>query len=408
MKFNSFFKGALVLILFLTMIVPVYASSTQSVLEQKILQSQQEQNQLQRTINARNAQLAEFQSEERRLLNRLNDLERNLTANKRELERLEQSIAETEEYIAITEKELEDAEKEVQKRDEFLKMRLRAIYERGETVYLEVLFQTASFAEFSSRLNDLKLVAENDFLILEEAYAERVAIQEKKEGLEKERENLLELKVERLKNQDIISKQVAEQEILMDEVQGAIEAQERAIRELEQEAGKVEKLIKQLQEEMRQLTNQFTTTGKLLWPLADYGRSAITSDYGYRTHPITKKPSVFHGGIDIGISRTRWPGSSTYNGNPVNIRAADDGIVLFAGVNSGYGNMVIVSHGRGPDGKEITTVYAHCHSFLVSAGQQVSRGQSLAIVGSTGSSTGPHVHFEVRIDGERTNPLGYL
>jgi len=408
--FRAFFSSVLVLIFILTIALPgrVHADNLQNELEQKIRQSQQQQDQLQRSIDARNAQLAQFRNEERKLVRELNELERNLNAQKRELERLEKEIQQTEEFIAITEIELEEAEKEVQKRDDFLRMRLRAIYERGEANYMEVLFQTASFAEFTSRLNDLRLIADNDFMILELAYAERLAIQEKKASLEKERENLLVLKEERQKSYDAISRQVAEQEKLRGEVQVSIEAQERAIRELEQESNRIERMIKQLQEEMRQLTNQFTTSGQLLWPLAEYGNSYITSGYGNRTHPITKQPSVFHGGIDIGIPRTRWPGSSTYNGSPVYIRAADNGIVLFSGTNGGYGRMVIISHGRGPDGQELTTVYAHCHSLLVSAGQEVSRGHSIATVGSTGSSTGPHIHFEVRVNGERRNPMGYL
>ena len=150
--------------------------------------------------------------------------------------------------------------------------------------------------------------------------------------------------MERLKKRDELNKQMAEREKVMKDVQQAIDAEERAIRELEQEAGKVESLIKQLQEEMRSLTGHFTTSGKLLWPLAEYGKAWITSNYGH-VLILLRKPGTFHG-ADIGIPHTRWPGSSSYNGNPVSIRAADNGIVLFAGINgtlsSGYGRMVII------------------------------------------------------------------
>jgi len=396
------FIVALLFCLFITFMLPAYANQT-DVLKERILQTQQEQDKIKRDLNARKGQLKEYQSEEKKLLAELNALEQSLEKYRRELDKLEKEINKTQSLIQITEAELEEAERQIQKRDELLKMRLRAIYEKGDTEYLEVLFQTTSFAEFISRLNDLKLIAENDFLLLEQAYAERQRIQEKKESLEKEKENLLSLKVERLKKRDELNKQIAEREQLMEEVQKAIEAQERAIRELEQEAGKVANLIKQLQEEMRSLTVNITPSGKLLWPLAEYGKSWITSNYGYRTHPITKKAGTFHGGVDIGIPRERWPGSSSYNGNPVYIRAADNGVVLFAGSNAGYGRMVILSHGS-----ELTTVYAHCHSLLVSAGQKVSQGQPIAIVGSTGSSTGPHLHFEVRVNGDRKNPMSYF
>ncbi len=410
-RFRFYLTVFLILAVIALVMLPAYANQTDE-LERRILQTQQEQDKIQRSLDDRKGQLAEYQSEEKKLLAELNKLERSLEDYRRQLDKLEKEINETQVSIEITEAELEEAERQIQQRDEFLKRRLRAIYEKGDAEYLEVLFQTASFAEFTSRLNDLKLIAENDFLILEQAYAERMVIQEKKDGLEKEKESLLSLKVERLKKRDELNKQMAERENVMEDVQQAIDAQERAIRELEAEAGKVESMIKQLQEEMRSLTGHFTSSGKLLWPLAEYGTSWISSNYGYRTHPITKKPRSFHGGVDIGIDRTRWPGSSSYNGNPVSIRAADNGIVLFAGINgtlsSGYGRMVIIDHGKGPDGKELTTVYAHAHSLLVSKGQEVSKGQPIAVVGSTGSSTGPHVHFEVRVNGERTNPMSYF
>jgi len=204
-----------------------------------------------------------------------------------------------------------------------------------------------------------------------------------------------------------LNAQQTEREKLLAVVQENIEAEEKAIRELEQEAKKMDALIKQLQEEMRRQTERFTPSGKLLWPLAEYGTSWITSGYGTRVNPITKRAGEFHGAIDIGIPRTRWPGSKNYNGNPVYIRAADNGIVLFAGINGslsyGYGRLVVIDHGGG-----LATAYAHCHSILVAPGQEVSRGQNIAIVGSTGSSTGPHLHFEVRVNGERKNPMNYF
>ncbi|HHU75529.1 MAG TPA: peptidoglycan DD-metalloendopeptidase family protein [Firmicutes bacterium] len=405
-KFRLYLAALLIFGLFATLILPAYAGQTGAI-EERIKQTQREQNQIQRDLDARKGQLEEYQSEEKRLLAELNSLENSLEQFRRELDKLERDIQDMETSIEITEAELAEAERLIEQRDEFLKMRLRAIYEKGDAGYLEVLFQTSSFAEFTSRLNDLKLIAENDFIILELAYAERQAIQEKKEALEKEKEHLLGLKMERQKSRDELSRQMAEREKLMEDVLQSIEAQERAIRELEQEAGKVADLIKQLQEEMRSLTGNLTPSGKLLWPLAEYGKSWITSPYGYRTHPITKKPETFHGGVDIGIPRARWPGSANYNGSPVYIRAADNGVVLFADISgslsSGYGRAVIISHGG-----DLTTVYGHCHTLLVTPGQSVSQGQPIAIVGSTGSSTGPHVHFEVRVGGDRKNPMNYF
>lgn len=405
--FSSKLRNILIILALLlftfTFILPGYANN----LDEQIRQTQSQLNSIQQRLEDRGRQLAESQNEEKRLEAELMKLERSLTSLQNELDKLNRDIEETERNIEITAQELAEAEAQLELRDALLKKRLRAIYEEGDTGYLEVLFNAYSFAEFLTRLNDLKLIAENDLKLLEEAFAERTLVQERKDMLEKKKEELTNLKTERLKRREELNAQQTEREKLLAVVQENIEAEEKAIRELEQEAKKMDALIKQLQEEMRRQTERFTPSGKLLWPLAEYGTSWITSGYGTRVNPITKRAGEFHGAIDIGIPRTRWPGSKNYNGNPVYIRAADNGIVLFAGINGslsyGYGRLVVIDHGGG-----LATAYAHCHSILVAPGQEVSRGQNIAIVGSTGSSTGPHLHFEVRVNGERKNPMNYF
>ncbi len=387
----------LVVIVLCLTVLPGYASSS---LEEKIKQSQQELSRIQQHLESRTQQLEEYQSEEQRLLREWEDLRYSLTLLRNQLAELENEIESVENSIAVAEHELALAEEQIQVRDDLLKKRLRAIYENGDTGYLEVLFSAYSFAEFLTRLNDLKLIAEKDLELLEVAYQERAAIEEKKEALEEEKARLLNLRVERLERREELNSKMARQEQMLDEIQKEVEAQERAIRDLEQESAKVDQLISELQERMRRQTEHLTPSGQLLWPLAEYGTSWITSPFGYRTHPITGRAGVFHGGVDIGIPHSRWPGSSSYNGNPVYIRAGDNGVVAFAGVKGGYGNTVIMAHG-----KDIYTLYAHCHSLLVSENEEVSRGQAIAIVGSTGFSTGPHLHFEYRVGNQRKDPM---
>ncbi len=383
-----------------------------SPLEERIRRQQEQLTDLEGGIDAHSEQLAEYQSEEQRLVAELHNLNNSLTLLRRELEALDQEIEFTEESIRSAEEELRAAEEQIQHRDEMLKNRLQVIYENGSTGYLDVLLEAYSFAEFLTRLNDLKLIAEADLQLLEIAYEERRVIEEKKRALEVEKEELLELKVQRLDRRDDLNRKLASRESLLDRVQEAIEAQERAIAELEKESEKLESMIVQLQEELRRQTERFTPSGQLLWPVEGYGYSWITSPFGPRTHPITGRAGVFHGGVDIGIPRNRWPGSPSYNGNPVYIRAAERGVVSFASVSGslsyGYGRMVIIEHGQIEPGQSMTTVYAHCHTLLVSPQQEVGRGEPIAIVGSTGSSTGPHLHFEVRINGVRKNPMGFF
>lgn len=389
-----------------TYIFPVFA------LEDEIKEKEQDLTDIEQHLQQSREQLSEHRSEEERLKVKLANLERDIAVLQDELAQLENEILATEREIETTEEELAEAEKQVEKRDELLKTRLRAIYENGDASYLEVIFDASSFAEFLTRLNDLKMIAQSDLELLEIAFEEREAIREYKEKLEAQHAELESLKAERVDRQQELNRQHAEHEKLLAEVEEAIQAQEQAIQELEQEAQQVEQLIKDLEEKMRQQTQHLTPSGELLWPVQDYGTSWITSGYGYRTHPITGRRGSFHGGVDIGIPRSRWPASNQYNGNPVNIRAAENGVVSFAGVSGslsyGYGRLVIVDHGTNQAGNRIVTVYAHCHSIKASEGQQVSRGEPIAIVGSTGSSTGPHLHFEVRVDGQRRNPMEFF
>ena len=141
---------------------------------------------------------------------------------------------------------------------------------------------------------------------------------------------------------------------------------------------------------MRPLSPQSGTrtwgTGRYLTP----AQGPITSPFGYRIHPIFGTMR-FHTGVDIGA----------YYGSPV--LASDSGVVIDSGWLGGYGNCIIVDHGGG-----YSTLYAHCSELYVSYGQSVSKGQQIAAVGSTGNSTGPHLHFEVRINGEPVDPLGFI
>lgn len=408
LKSRNFFILLVIMCFAFSCIIPGYANT----LEERINKSQGDLSRLEQNLQSRGKELDEYQSEEKRIEGELHKLENSLANLRQEINQLEKDIENTENEIEITENELVEAQELIEIKDELLKRRLRAIYEQGDSGYLEVLFNATTFSEFLTRLNDLKIIAENDLKLLEQAYNEKLIVEEKKQQLEEEKARLLDLKVERLNRREELNAQHAEKEKLIEELQENIKATEKAIRELEQEAAKIEQLIKQLQEEMRRQTEHLTPSGDLLWPLAEYGTYWITSGYGYRTDPITRQPGAFHGAVDIGIPRVRWPASPNYNGNPVYIRAAENGVVSYAGINGsltyGYGRLVIIDHGKRSDGKGLATVYAHCHTILVSPGQEVAKGQNIAVVGSTGSSTGPHLHFEVRVDGERQNPMNFF
>lgn len=156
-------------------------------------------------------------------------------------------------------------------------------------------------------------------------------------------------------------------------------------------------------QELESMAKVVSASDILLWPLKEYGKEWISSYFGIReVHPITKERNVMHNGIDIAIPFNRWPGSEAYNGAPVYILAATDGVAYSYETSGTYGNYVVIINDK------YTTVYAHTHENLVESGQIVRAGEVIAIVGSTGLSTNPHLHFEVHINGSQMNPLKFL
>ena len=351
-------------------------------------------------INRRKEELAQNKKEQEKVLQEIKLLEKEIAVIEAEIRSLNQKITATEEEIAQTEEELAAAEAKIAELDELLAVRLRAIHEHGTVSYLEVLFSSTSFTDFLSRFGNLQQVIKEDKVLLTEWQEERSRIEQLKVSLEERRQELLTLRRGTMEKRRKSELKRAEQEQLIAALREDYEKTNEAISKMEAEAEKLTEIIKKMQEEAQKAARG---TGQLLWPLPEYGPAWITSGYGYRRDPITGKQGVFHGGIDIGIPRVRWPGASNYNGNPVQVIAADSGIAYTYQMGSGYGNLVIIDHGNG-----LSTVYAHNHSFLVANGQPVAQGQAIAIVGSTGYSTGPHLHFEVRVNGERVNPLGYV
>jgi murein DD-endopeptidase MepM/ murein hydrolase activator NlpD len=226
-----------------------------------------------------------------------------------------------------------------------LDIRLRAIHENGQVSYLDVLFNSSTFTEFLTRYNDLQLIMAQDRELLLEYEDERKRIAAIRDALEDDRQDLLTMRRDTLHRQRELETKNAHLEKLLSEVRDDIEAKEKANRQLEEEAKKLTDIIRKLQEQQRGTTSR--GTGSYVWPVPEFGSSWITSGYGYRIDPITRRPGTFHGGIDIGIPHNRWPGSRFYIGRPVEVVAADSGIAYTYRMGSGYGNLVIVDHGGG-------------------------------------------------------------
>ncbi len=323
------------------------------------------------------------QSDLERRLNReaalkvdLEYLESRLEELRLEQEKLEQDISAVKNDISHTEDELAEAEEKLSYREDLLNLRLRVIQQHGVISYFDVLFESNSFSDFLTRLHNLSIIASNDISLVEEIQAERDSIQALKDQLEQKKADLEDMHRQLVANEEEVRSVAEEREFLLSELQSEITRNLAAIDTLEKEAERLDAEIRRLIAEAK---SQFSgIEGKLHWPIEP--PATITSRYGWRNDPFSGR-RAWHGGLDIAPRS----GAANY------ILAAELGKVIYSGWNGGYGNCIMIDHGAGT-----VTLYAHMSSLLVSKGEVVSRGQRIARAGTTGYSTGVHLHFEVR------------
>jgi murein DD-endopeptidase MepM/ murein hydrolase activator NlpD len=324
---------------------------------------------------------------QRRVSRQLADLDGRLNRAEVRLDRVVQSASRTESELARAVREYKAAEGRLAGHRGSVGDRLVAIYQRGEVRPIEVLLQSASFADFANRLYLLNHVIARDAQLLEEfetaraeADARRCELNERAQSLARLREKIATERRRTSAERNLTERK--KRDLLRDRA-----AWERALAELEEDSREIEAMLQRLQqtpEGQARLAKPWT--GELQWPL----KGRITSPFGYRRHPIYRVRKM-HTGIDIAA-----PSGTA-------IRAAGAGEVVHAGRWGGYGKCVIIDHSGG-----VATLYAHCSSLAVTKGQAVREGQVIANVGSTGLSTGPHLHFEVRRGGRPVDPMSLL
>ena len=290
----------------------------------------------------------------------------------------------TETNIESIEADLAEKTEQLSERASILKKRVRDIYMHGQISYIDVLFGAEDFRDLSTRMDLWKKIIRQDYELIKTIIAQRTAILEAKEKLETEQghQKLL-VDIADKREASIVERRNRKQAI-MDNLEMEREAADRAYEESLAASREVEYLIRQ-----RQGSGSSASAvgpGGMSWPLI----GEITSQYGWRVHPIWGD-SRYHSGMDI---------AGDYGDE---IRAAAAGEVIHSGWISGYGYTIIIDHGG-----SLTTLYGHNEALNVGVGQHVERGDVIAYCGSTGNSTGPHCHFEVRIDGELTDPEAYL
>lgn len=394
--------------------LPAYAVSQAEIddLQKKLDALEQQAQEQQDVINDLTSQKARF-------ITRKLALDNKIEINRQMIELIGEQIEIYDEIIAEKQAELDKALEKETAQTELLRSRIRAMEENSTYSYASFIFDSSSVTELLSRIGDVNDIMHYDKTLEEEYMAAREDVESIKKSYEEARHEQELLQKELDTKQAELDAQVeaaytmiADIETLSDDAQAeydAIAEEEAKAEETLQEA-----IRKRAAEQAKYNQNNNSNNGgggnsggsggnsgggssgggsatslsNLQWPVPSC--TLITSRFGYRVAPTTGA-STYHGGLDIGA------------GMGASIVAAGAGDVIYAGANGGYGNCVMIDHGNG-----VVTVYAHMSSIGVSYGQYVTAGQYVGAVGSTGVSTGPHCHFEIRINGAQTDPAAYF
>lgn len=361
----------LVLLILAVSITPVYA-----VITEEIETKRHELDEVEKRRRDERSALEYRLNREAALKEELQQIESRLLELRQEQERLAGEISLVEKEINTREEELAAAERELAYQENLLKLRLRAIQQHGIVTYLEVLFESQSFPDFLTRLHNLSIIAENDMRLIDEIQAERDRIEAWKEELVNKKADLEAMRRQVVANEEEMEQVAAERAFMMTALQEEIQQNLKAIEDLEKEAQALDALIQRL---ILEASSRFSgVQGAMHWPIEPPAR--ISSGYGWRRDPFSGA-QAWHGAIDL----------APHNAAANYILAAAEGEVIFTGWNGGYGNCIMIDHGGGT-----VTLYAHMSSLLVEKGEIVHRGQRIARAGTTGYSTGVHLHFEVR------------
>ena len=322
----------------------------------------------------------------------IQELDDRIKEYQKQLDEVNANYQELQEKVKKSEEELEIARTDYEKKLGLLQDRLVAIYKNGETKYLDVLLNSKSIIDFVSKYYVVQKIVEYDSKAIEELNQKKQEVEKINNQLEEDKAKMKLAKVEAEK-----------QTVVLTNTKTVHENYKNSLSESEKQITAEIDSYKKQQEELENLI-RYTIDGStyelkysggvMIWPTLE--SSYITSPYGSRLHPI-QGVIKNHDGIDIGGS----------TGDP--IYAAADGIVIYSQFNTGgYGNMVMIDHGLNSDGVKIVTLYAHGDKLLKNVGDTVKQGDIIMEMGSTGNSTGPHVHFEVRENGTHVDPKNYL
>lgn len=365
--------------------LPVLAAENLQKIEREMQQRRSQLQNLNKEYTEKARKLKDVQKKVEKTTKQLLTLERDIDVKEAELGRLENELRDAEARLEEAQRHLEETERQLERRTDLLSRRVRALYEHGSVSYLDVLVSANDFADFLTRFEHLQMIVESDINLFNEVKRLRAQAIQLKQQREQERIAVMVSRDKVQEMKDYLEAKKAETEDLRKRFLNDEAAIRQALDELEQQSARITAELKRLEAKYEE---ELKRQGAIV--LTAPVNAGITSGFGMRFHPIARQNRM-HTGVDYGAAY----------GTPV--KAAESGKVVSAGWLGGYGKAVIIYHGS-----KVSTLYGHMSSLAVSDGQMVQKGQVIGYVGSTGFSTGPHLHFEVRIDGEPKDPLAYL
>lgn len=377
MKTRSFLAAFLSIWLLFLQVFPVWAADDPAQKRKELEDAQQKMKQAEQQKEKAGQQIEAAKGGLREIVSLLSQLQKDIAALQKKADALQKDIDKNTE-------ELDKKKAEMEGRMQIYRARLRDIYENGQINYLDVLLGAKDFGDFASRMYLLQKIIQGDLDLVDVVQKEAAEIQKRQDQLDSQMKEIQKDRADLDKKKDDAEKMKEQRAQLLYKAE---EDKRRSEAEYDRMLA-ISENIKSMLQSMEAASSMPSGggNGSFVWPCS----GPITSYYGWRVHPIfgTRK---YHSGMDIAVD----------TGTPIHAAAA--GVVIYSGWMGGYGYAIMIDHGGG-----LVTIYGHNSRLAAGEGQRVTQGQVVAYAGSTGYSTGPHCHFEVRLHGEVTEPLNYL
>lgn len=379
-----------------SLLLSVVTASTPALAEKSIDDLKNKQSSIDSSIQANKDKLKATEEKKIKTLDDLRAIKKEIQETKDSIKKLSGEIKEKAKDIEVIEKKITSMQKKLDKKIEDYNARLVEVYKEGDVKYLDVLFGAEDFNDFLTRYQYLQYINDSDQSLMDEIKAYKAQLKSEQDKVKQVKADL-ELAKQNKESQTLQLAQMGEsKKALVSELTTQEKAIQKSIRDMEQASNAIGAQIQALQAQASRAQGAVggyqgayvPVNGVLTFPVPAY--YGVTSEYGWRGDPFSGGQS-FHMGIDLGAA------------SGASVLSAGDGKIILQEYHWSYGNYVVVDHGNG-----LSTVYAHMSGFAKGLGSIVKAGEPIGYVGSTGSSTGPHLHFEVRINGQHTNPRGYL